>query len=369
MKKVCGILLLGLFFAMTSICLVHAADNIVEVPETRIILDGKAVSYQDVPISINNRTMLPLRALLLDLGVKEKDIEWDGEDKTVTFKKGITRIRLEIGSNIARVNGRKVEMDVAPFGHSNQRVYIPLRFVSQNLGKEVVWDGATKTIYITDKKDFDKTKQILEQSAKAMEKVKTAGIAVNAEIDLVKQSQEMSLEMNMVTEIDRKEESLHTIIDVPLFDQNIRMETYYLDKTKYEMSPLINEWVKEEMAEDEYKKILAVNFDPVAANINEMLYAGLKAEENEDTGKLILKGNIYLSELFDSLNDRTQINKPVLKDYYTEIAIDRKTMRIDSIHMTFTGALQTDGSETLLNAKVSCKYEWYDQELDIELPD
>jgi hypothetical protein len=369
MKKIFASLLLCLLLLMPSLCFTYAEDNIVEVPDTQIIIDGKPVRYSDVPISINNRTMLPLRALLLDLGVKNEDILWNGDTKSVTFRRGDTRVFLKIGSYKARVNGKTVEMDVAPVGYTNQRIYIPLRFVSQNLGKEVVWEGTTKTIYIRDKKDFIKIREILDKSADAMEKVKTASIAISADTVLEKQNSNINLTMGMNTEVDRMAKAVHTAINMPLFGQNIRLETYYMDKTQYNMNPLTGEWEIETMNEEDYSNVLEGNFNPVAVSVNEMLYAGLMVDENINADELILKGNIYLKKLFESLNEDTESGSPILKDFYTEIAIDRETMLINSIYMTFGGTMQTNGKTTQLNSKVRCIYEWYNQELDIQLPD
>ena len=60
-------------------------------------------------------------------------------------------IKLKIGSNILEKDGQPFEMDVAPFTQDD-RTFVPIRFVAENLGFNVSWDEATQTVAITDEK-------------------------------------------------------------------------------------------------------------------------------------------------------------------------------------------------------------------------
>ena len=57
-------------------------------------------------------------------------------------------ISLVIGENFATVNGEKIELD-SPSFVENDRTFLPLRFVSENLGANVLWNGKTQTVIIT----------------------------------------------------------------------------------------------------------------------------------------------------------------------------------------------------------------------------
>jgi hypothetical protein len=52
-----------------------------------------------------------------------------------------------LGSNIAIVNNKKVVLDVPP-EIKNGRTFVPIRFVSENLGAQVEWEASTQTITI-----------------------------------------------------------------------------------------------------------------------------------------------------------------------------------------------------------------------------
>ena len=80
-------------------------------------------------------------------------VGWDGTEKKVTVTLGSTTLELWIGKNTAKVNGVNTLIDstnakVVP-EIINSRTMLPLRFVTENLGCDVQWDGTTKTITIT----------------------------------------------------------------------------------------------------------------------------------------------------------------------------------------------------------------------------
>jgi len=102
------------------------------------------------PIIKNNRTLLPIRAIIESLG---GTVSWDATEKKVTITLGSKTIELWIGKFTAMVNG--VNKPIDPSNNKvvpeiiNSRTMLPLRFVAENIGATVDWDGTTKTITIT----------------------------------------------------------------------------------------------------------------------------------------------------------------------------------------------------------------------------
>ena len=99
------------------------------------------------PVIKNNRTLLPIRAIIESLG---GTVSWDATERKVTVSLGSTNIELWIGKSIAKVNGVDTPIDssnpkVVP-EIINSRTMLPLRFVAENLGATVEWDGTTITI-------------------------------------------------------------------------------------------------------------------------------------------------------------------------------------------------------------------------------
>jgi len=66
----------------------------------------------------------------------------------VTPAPGAGAGEFKIGSNIYYVNGIAKVMDVAPY-IKNDRTYVPMRYLGEMLGAEVVWDDAARTVTLT----------------------------------------------------------------------------------------------------------------------------------------------------------------------------------------------------------------------------
>ncbi len=101
------------------------------------------------PFIKNSNTMIPLRGLLEEMGAS---IEWNGENQSITVKKGLITIDMQIKRRQVYVTKGKNTVRYA-FRTSpiikDSRTFIPLRFISENLGYNVAWDGETRTITIT----------------------------------------------------------------------------------------------------------------------------------------------------------------------------------------------------------------------------
>ena len=100
------------------------------------------------PIIMWNRTLLPIRHIIEAL---HGSIEWNPEHRTVNIQISGAEISLKIGSNIATVNGKEVQIDKNPSVMAiikNNRTYIPLRFVIEQIGGKVTCFPKTKEIEI-----------------------------------------------------------------------------------------------------------------------------------------------------------------------------------------------------------------------------
>jgi len=97
------------------------------------------------PYIKEGRTLIPFRRIFEALGM---DVGWDPVLRMVTAKGNNIEMTLYIGKKIALVNGQEKELDV-PAEITNNRTFVPLRFVSENCGADVAWDDSTKSVYIT----------------------------------------------------------------------------------------------------------------------------------------------------------------------------------------------------------------------------
>jgi len=108
-------------------------------------VNGVAKPLDAAPVIRNSRTMLPVRFVAENLGAT---VGWDGATSTVTVETPAKRIEIVIGKTTAKINGVEVTLD-SPAFIENSRTYLPVRFVAENLGATVGWDGATSTATLT----------------------------------------------------------------------------------------------------------------------------------------------------------------------------------------------------------------------------
>lgn len=99
-----------------------------------------------VPITVNDRTLVPIRFIAESFGA---DVSWNEDAQTATVKLGDDTIDVTIGASAISVNGNEVAID-APAEVREDRTLLPLRAVSESLGKNVLWDERG-LIVITDK--------------------------------------------------------------------------------------------------------------------------------------------------------------------------------------------------------------------------
>lgn len=109
-----------------------------------ITIDGVKLHTDVAPTAINNRTMIPMRAIFEAMGA---DVAWDNATSTATGTKGNDEVKLQLGNLNAYINGKQFRLDV-PAIAINGRILVPVRFVSESLGANVGWDGKTQTVVI-----------------------------------------------------------------------------------------------------------------------------------------------------------------------------------------------------------------------------
>jgi len=108
--------------------------------------------YTDIePIISNNRTLAPLRAITEALGYT---VQWNQSDQTVIIQNNEQILQLIINSKEVRVNtfddgqGPETILLDVPAQIINGRTLVPVRFLAENTGAEVIWEQDTKTIII-----------------------------------------------------------------------------------------------------------------------------------------------------------------------------------------------------------------------------
>jgi hypothetical protein len=115
-----------------------------DVNTIKVELDGNELAFDQPPVLINNRTMVPLRKIFESLGA---DIKWDQATSTVTATKENVVVKLTFGSLVGYVNDQKVPLDTAAVV-VNVRTLVPVRFIVSAFGAKTTWNDVTKTVKI-----------------------------------------------------------------------------------------------------------------------------------------------------------------------------------------------------------------------------
>lgn len=132
---------------MTAFAQINISINgvIAEIPE-----DMGEVKAKD------NRTFVPVRFILEHFGY---NVEFLKEDNQIMGTDGNGNLfMMQIGSPylffkaVEKTDTTKVTMDVTPYvDYEMGRVYVPARFLVEEIGYNVDYDGNTKTVLITNK--------------------------------------------------------------------------------------------------------------------------------------------------------------------------------------------------------------------------
>lgn len=122
---------------------------ILQINNKVMMARGEEVVMDVAPIIIEGRTLLPIRWVMEPLGAV---VSWNNNERKVTVNFKDKVIELWIENPKAKVNGNEVWIDssnhkVAPLIIKG-RTMLPVRFVAENLGCTVDWNGKRQTITI-----------------------------------------------------------------------------------------------------------------------------------------------------------------------------------------------------------------------------
>lgn len=150
---------LSLLSSVIILLLLSAAfipfGNAAVIPENdvRIFLDGQQVVFPDQQpfIDQNNRTMVPARYFAESMGLS---VDWDAVQQKVTLSRGSSQhllfdsMTLTIGKADVFISPDRYEkMDTTAI-LVNDRVMLPLRFISSYLSCPVTWENKSRTVHI-----------------------------------------------------------------------------------------------------------------------------------------------------------------------------------------------------------------------------
>lgn len=150
MKKIfiTSALLIPLLFSAISYPVSAENSNLklkLQIGSKKVVInDTTTAELLQSPFIKESKTYVPIRFISERLNA---DVKWDQKKKQVTIIKDNNTITLTINSKQVVVNNTNQSLE-SPALIINGTTFVPLRFVSQNLNANVVWEQSTKSITI-----------------------------------------------------------------------------------------------------------------------------------------------------------------------------------------------------------------------------
>ncbi|MCL6605145.1 MAG: copper amine oxidase N-terminal domain-containing protein [Paenibacillus sp.] len=113
----------------------------------RVVVDGQKVSFPDAQPFIDEQQRVQLPVRFVTEALGAK-VLWDGPTKKATIMLNGKTMVVYIGKSSYTVDGKTKQMDTAAL-FKESRTFVPLRFLYEGLALNVNWDDSVKTVYIT----------------------------------------------------------------------------------------------------------------------------------------------------------------------------------------------------------------------------
>jgi len=126
----------------------YRRDYVFDSSVIRVRLNGRYLDFDQPPVSLDSRTLVPARAILEALGA---EISWDAATETVTAVRNGSVLRLQIGNPVPTLDSRALKALDVPAKIIGGRTLVPVRFVSENYSMDVKWEQETQTVVISPK--------------------------------------------------------------------------------------------------------------------------------------------------------------------------------------------------------------------------
>ena len=126
----------------------HERTYAFDASAIKVKLNGRYLDFDQPPVVVDGRTLVPARAILEALGAQ---LSWDAATQTVTAAKGSSVLKLQIGNPVPTKDGRPLKALDVPAKLIGGRTLIPARFVAENFDMVVTWDEPAQTVVIESK--------------------------------------------------------------------------------------------------------------------------------------------------------------------------------------------------------------------------
>ena len=109
-----------------------------------VLLDGVPIAFDQPPVIVNGRTLVPVRAVAEQMG---GTVTWKESDSTVHILLGGHDFLFTVDDTTAYLDGASHRLDTVP-QIIGDRTLMPIRFLAESIGYTVHWYEASKTVEI-----------------------------------------------------------------------------------------------------------------------------------------------------------------------------------------------------------------------------
>ena len=142
-------------------------------PLANVTIDSENIKLGHMPsIILDNVTMVRAKRVFADSSINA-DYKYNKKNKTIILEKGNRKVEMQIGSNIAYLNGEAVTMDYPPLVVTNKEVdrnyvMVPGNSTAKLLGYDYIWDNPSRTSRII---TTEATKETSDKTDKTEDKI------------------------------------------------------------------------------------------------------------------------------------------------------------------------------------------------------
>lgn len=112
--------------------------------EIKLYINSEQYIFDSPPIIVNGRMLVPLSLIGQTFNYK---IGWNNAEKSVLINNDSKTIKLTIDNTLATVDGKEINLDVAPM-IINNRTMVPISFIANTIGADYAWGSKTKILSI-----------------------------------------------------------------------------------------------------------------------------------------------------------------------------------------------------------------------------
>ncbi|MDY3928659.1 MAG: stalk domain-containing protein [Clostridia bacterium] len=136
--------IISMFICLCAANTISSCSYAENIDDIKVTVNGEYIEFDQPPVIIDDRTMVPVRKIFEKLGA---EVKYDEKTSTVYASKTGFELSMRIGDDKYILNNTEKYLDV-PAMIINDRTLVPVRAVSESMDCNVEWDNSKRTVVI-----------------------------------------------------------------------------------------------------------------------------------------------------------------------------------------------------------------------------